>query len=54
MSTFFYNYFKNCLTKEPPTATPAQVENALSRGFLTQTEYDSLQPFMEQPPAGEQ
>jgi hypothetical protein len=53
MSTFFYNYFKNCLTKEPPTATPEQVQNALNRGYLTQTEYDSLQTFMEPAPTGE-
>lgn len=53
MSTFYFNYFKNCLTKEPATATPEQISNAFSRGFLTQIEFDNLQAFMEQPPTGE-
>lgn len=52
MSLFYFNWFKMCLTKNPPTATIDHLNNALGQGKLTQKEYDQLLPLIESnPPA---
>ena len=42
MSQMYYNYFLMCYTKEPPTVTQTQLDTALQKGMITQSEYDAI------------
>lgn len=42
MSTIYYNYFLTCYLKDPPSVTAEQLQTALTKGKLTQTEYDQI------------
>lgn len=49
MSAFYYNWFYMCYKNEPPTVTTGQLETALTRGMLIQTEYDQIIAIRQQP-----
>ena len=59
MSAFYFDWFMMCYSNEPPTVTEAQLQIALERGMLTQTEYDQiiairLEPAPEEVPPPEE
>ena len=42
MSAIYYNYFLTCYLKDPPSVTTDQLQLALTKGKLTQEEYDAI------------